>query len=102
MPTNSRRSGGDSAGWQALAWARADRDNLLACLDRTTCAGQHAQGTALTVALAELLLRDGPWAEAIARHSTARQAARHLGDQPGEAGALTDLGFVRLQTSDYP
>ena len=30
------------------------------------------------------------------------QAARHLGDRPGQAGALTDLGDVRRLTGDYP
>jgi tetratricopeptide (TPR) repeat protein len=87
---------------QALAWARADRDNLLACLDRATRADQHTRVTALTAALAELLFRDGPWTDAITRHATAARAARHLGDKLSEAGALTDLGDVRRLTGDYP
>jgi tetratricopeptide (TPR) repeat protein len=87
---------------QALAWARAERDNLLACLDHATRAGQHARVTALTAALAELLRRDGPWTEAITRHTTALQSARHLGDQPGQANTLTDLGNIRRLTDDYP
>src|SRR5271155_5169863 len=40
---------------QALAWARAERGNLLACLDHVTRAGQHGRVIALTAALAELL-----------------------------------------------
>ena len=86
---------------QALAWARAERDSLLACLDHATPAGQHARVTALTAALAELLRRDGPWTEAITRHATALLAARHLGDRLGEANALTHLGNVRRLTGDY-
>ena len=86
---------------QALAWARAERDNLLACLDSVTRTGQHARVTAQTSALAELLRRDGPWTEAITRHTTALQSARHLGDQPGQANALTDLGNIRRLTDDY-
>jgi hypothetical protein len=86
---------------QALAWARAERDNLLACLDHVTRDGQHARVIALTAALAELLLRDGPWTQAVACHASALQSARHLGDRPGQAGALTDLGTVRRLTGDH-
>jgi len=87
---------------QALAWARAERASLLACLDQATAAGQHARVIALTAGLAGLLRHDGPWAEAITRHATAVRAARHLGDRPGQANALTSLGDVRRLTGDYP
>src|SRR4029077_12456744 len=86
---------------QALAWARAERANLLACLDRSAATGQHARVIALTGALAGLLRRDGPWADAITRHTAAIHAARHLGDRLGQAGALNDLGDVRRLTGDY-
>ena len=89
-------------GEQALAWARAERASLLACLDHATSTGQHARVTALTAALAGLLRSDGPWAEAITRHIAAIQAARHLGDRLGQANALNDLGVVRQLTGDYP
>jgi tetratricopeptide (TPR) repeat protein len=89
--------------WEhALAWARAERASLFACLDHAAGTGQHARVTALTAGLATLLRRDGPWAEAITRHTTAIQAARHFGDQPGQANALNDLGVVRRLTGDYP
>jgi len=88
---------------QALAWARAERDSLLACLDHATSTGQHARVIALTAGLAGLLRHDGPWAEAITRHAAAVQAGRHLGDRLGQANALSDLGVVRrLATGDYP
>jgi tetratricopeptide (TPR) repeat protein/transcriptional regulator with XRE-family HTH domain len=87
---------------QALAWARAERTSLLACLDQATAAGQHARVIALTAGLAAVLRYDGPWDEAIARHATADQAARRLGDRHGQAGALTCLGDVRLAAGDYP
>jgi tetratricopeptide (TPR) repeat protein/transcriptional regulator with XRE-family HTH domain len=87
---------------QALAWARAERASLLVCLDHATGTGQHARVTALTAALAGLLRHDGPWAEAITRHTAAIQAARHLGDRPGQANALHDLGDVQYLTGDYP
>jgi tetratricopeptide (TPR) repeat protein len=87
---------------RALSWARAERASLLACLDHATRTGQHARVVALTAAMAALLRHDGPWADAITRHTTAVQAARHLGDRHGEAGALNDLGIVRYATGDYP
>ena len=87
---------------QALAWARAERASLIACLDYATGVGQHARIVALTSGLAGLLRSDGPWADAITRHTASVQAARHLGDRVGQASALNDLGVVRRQTGEYP
>jgi tetratricopeptide (TPR) repeat protein/transcriptional regulator with XRE-family HTH domain len=87
---------------QALAWARADRASLLACLDHAAATGQHARVIALTAALAELLRRDGPWADALTRHAAAVQAAQRAGDRLGQANALNDLGNLRRLTGDYP
>ena len=87
---------------QALAWTRAERASLLACLDHATGTGQHARIIALTVGVTTLLRQDGPWAEAVTRHTTAQRAAQHLGDRPGQANALHDLGIVRRLTGDYP
>jgi tetratricopeptide (TPR) repeat protein/transcriptional regulator with XRE-family HTH domain len=87
---------------QALAWARAERASLLACLDHATATGQHARLIGLTAGLAGLLRRDGPWGEAITRHTAAIQAAQYLGDRLGHANALNDLGDVRRLTGDYP
>jgi tetratricopeptide (TPR) repeat protein/transcriptional regulator with XRE-family HTH domain len=84
---------------QALAWARAERASLLACLDHVTATGQHARIIGLTAGLAALLRHDGPWAEAISRHTAAIQAARHLGDRLGQANALISLGDL---TDEYP
>ena len=87
---------------QALAWARAERASLLACLDHATATGQHARVIGLTAGLAGLLRSDGPWAEAITRHEAAIQAALHLGDRLGQNGALNSLGEVRRLSGDYP
>jgi tetratricopeptide (TPR) repeat protein/transcriptional regulator with XRE-family HTH domain len=87
---------------QALAWARAERAGLLACLDQATGTGQHAHVVALTAGVSDLLRHDGPWADAIIRHTTAVRSARHLSDRLGQANALNDLGMVLLLTGDYP
>jgi tetratricopeptide (TPR) repeat protein len=86
----------------ALAWARAERANLLACLDHARQTRQHARVAALTTAMAALLRQDGPWADAIARHLAALDAARQAGDTLGEARVLNDLGDVRQVTGEYP
>jgi tetratricopeptide (TPR) repeat protein len=87
---------------QALSWARAERANLLACLDHATRDGQHARVVALTAAMAALLRLDGPWTEAIGLQTTAVQAAQHIGDRLGQATALLDLGTVQWLAGDYP
>jgi tetratricopeptide (TPR) repeat protein/transcriptional regulator with XRE-family HTH domain len=89
-------------GGQALAWARAERTSLLACLDHVTTTDQHARVIALTAALTGLLRRDGPWTDAITRHTAAAQAAQQLRDRPGQATALTHLGETHQLTGDYP
>jgi DNA-binding SARP family transcriptional activator len=86
----------------ALAWARAERANLLACLDHATRLGAHARVVGLTAAMAAVLRHDGPWADAIARHTAAAAAARRVGDRAGQAGALNNLGIIRRLTGDYP
>jgi tetratricopeptide (TPR) repeat protein len=80
---------------RAAAWARAERANLLACLDQAERSRQHAQVVALTAAMAGLLRLDGPWADGITRHGTAVEAARQTADRLGEANALTDLGTLQ-------
>jgi tetratricopeptide (TPR) repeat protein/transcriptional regulator with XRE-family HTH domain len=87
---------------QALAWARTERASLLACLDEATRTGQHARMIALTAGTAGLLRRDGPWADAITRHTAAAQAASHLGDRLSQANALTQIGSVRWRMGDNP
>jgi tetratricopeptide (TPR) repeat protein len=87
---------------QALSWARAERANLIACLDHATRTGQHAHIVALSAGMVTLLRNDGPWTAAITRHTTAVHAAQYVGDRLGEAGALNNLGAVRRVTGDYP
>jgi tetratricopeptide (TPR) repeat protein/transcriptional regulator with XRE-family HTH domain len=86
---------------QALSWARVERGNLLACLDHVTGHGEHARVIALTAGIAALLRRDGPWTDAIARHTTAARTAGQVGDRLSEASALNDLGITWRLTGDY-
>jgi tetratricopeptide (TPR) repeat protein/DNA-binding XRE family transcriptional regulator len=86
---------------KALAWLRAERANLLACLDHAGRTGDLARVVAFTAGLSALLRIDGPWTDAIGRHTTAVEAARALGNQPAQASALKDLGSIRQLACDY-
>jgi tetratricopeptide (TPR) repeat protein len=86
---------------QALAWSRAERANLLACLDHAIRSGQHARVAALTGAIAALLRHDGPWTDALSRHATALRAARYLGNRLGEANVRHEIGAIQRLTGDY-
>ncbi|QBS41348.1 tetratricopeptide repeat protein [Nocardia sp. CS682] len=85
---------------EALAWLRAERPNLLACLEYTI--GRNpVWAMALTRAISGLLVRDGPWREARRLHQQAAATAQSLKDRTGEANALADLGLVCSLTGEY-
>ncbi|MER5530146.1 tetratricopeptide repeat protein [Streptomyces sp. NPDC002677] len=84
----------------ALTWLRAERANLVACLDDMR---EDASRTIrLTVALTSFLRLEGPWAQAAGLLQRAATAARHTGDRAAEADALVALGAVRFLTGHYP
>jgi tetratricopeptide (TPR) repeat protein len=85
----------------ALAWLRAERANVLACLDYATAQPMPERVVALTAGLSELLRRDGPWSEAVRRHKMAAQAALELADKPGQAGALLSLADGLWLTGNF-
>ena len=86
----------------ALAWMRAERDNLLAAVAHAADLGQSARVLSLTSALAVFLGQEGPWPQAAQLHRDAVATAQRLGDRPAEAGALTALGRVLLMIGDCP
>ena len=86
----------------ALAWMRAERANLLACIGHATTQAQPQRTIALTPALGAFLLQEGPWQQAALLHQAAATTASHLDDRLGEANALNDLARVRYATGDYP
>jgi tetratricopeptide (TPR) repeat protein len=87
---------------QARAWLSAEHANMLACADYAITHHQDARVAGLAAAIATHLRSDGPWTQAITLHTAAAAAACRLGDRPGEASALTELGIVRQLTGDYP
>jgi tetratricopeptide (TPR) repeat protein/transcriptional regulator with XRE-family HTH domain len=98
VPLTAARDFEDSD--QALAWVRAERPNLLACLDHVTRLRDDARVVILTAGLAGLWRQDGPWTDAVDRHTVAVTAAQRLGDQAGLAGAMINLGIIQWLTDD--
>jgi tetratricopeptide (TPR) repeat protein len=86
----------------ALAWLRAERASLLACLDYATTRHMPRRIVALTAGLSEVLRRDGPWDEAVTRHDRAALAAAELGDKPAQADALLSLADAYWMTTNFP
>ncbi|MFD3706574.1 tetratricopeptide repeat protein [Nocardia sp. NPDC058658] len=86
---------------QALRWLRAERANLLACLEYADSHHLHTRVVELTSALAGLLRLDGPWHLAAGLHRRAAEGAERTGDRIGAADARCDLGAVRYATGDY-
>jgi tetratricopeptide (TPR) repeat protein len=86
----------------ALAWLRAERGSLLACLDYATTRHMPGRIVALTAGLSEVLRRDGPWDEAVTRHERAALAAAGLRDRPAQADALLSLAHAHWMTTNFP
>ncbi len=86
----------------ALAWLRAERASLLACLDYATTRHMPGRIVAMTAGLSEVLRRDGPWDEAVTRHERAARAAAQLRDKPAQADALLSLAGAHWMTTDFP
>ncbi|HEY3873129.1 MAG TPA: BTAD domain-containing putative transcriptional regulator [Actinocrinis sp.] len=84
----------------AFGWLRAERANLLACLDLADRQDWGERVVALSAGLSVMMITDGPWPEAIELNAVAAETAQRLGDRAGHADALTDLGGVRLLAGD--
>jgi len=86
---------------RARAWLRAERANLIACIEYAAAEALDERTVAMSAGVAALLLSDGPWSEALATHAAAAAAAERLGDHVGRAHALIDAGNVRRVSGDY-
>jgi tetratricopeptide (TPR) repeat protein len=85
-----------------IAWLRAERNNLIACLQHADRCGQHIRIVDFSASLAVLLRRDGPPGQAIAQLVHAISSYRKIGDRDGEAWALHGLGALHRVADDYP
>ncbi|GAA2010514.1 BTAD domain-containing putative transcriptional regulator [Catenulispora yoronensis] len=81
----------------ALAWMRAERNNLLASV--AAAGAEHA--VALTSAMGAFLQLEGPLTLAKDLHEAAVAAAGEIGFRGAEAGALVDLGRARTAAGEF-
>lgn len=86
----------------ARAWLDAERVNLTAICAYTATHGWSGHTTDLADTVARYLDVGGHYPDAIAIHTSAREAAHRSGDRVGEANALDNLGLVHRWQGRYP
>ena len=83
---------------RAQAWISTELANLDAATRYAAGHRRPGHAIALSAALAQYLRVHGPWAQALALHEVALDAARGTGDRGGQAAALADLGSMQRTT----
>jgi tetratricopeptide (TPR) repeat protein/transcriptional regulator with XRE-family HTH domain len=91
-----------AAAGQASAWLDAERANLHAAAGFAAASGRPGHAIAIPAAISGFLLARGHWDQSAGLHRAALAAARQVGDQGGQAGALNELGSLQRVTADYP
>lgn len=76
----------------AWSWLRAERANLLACMNHTLDTAQSKFTIDFVSGLTSIMDSEGQWAQAADLHGKAVQCAREIGDAVAEADALYRLG----------
>jgi DNA-binding SARP family transcriptional activator len=79
---------------QALAWCEQERSNLVAATRQAASRGLHDIAWKLPAVMKNGFDRLGYRAEWLATHRIALSSVRELGDRPGEARILNNLGMV--------
>lgn len=79
---------------QALGWCEQERANLVAATRQAASHGLHDIAWKLPAAMKVCLDRLGYRPEWLTTHRIALASVRQLGDRPGEAWVLTNLGMV--------
>ncbi len=86
---------------EAAAWLEAERPNLQAAISfAAEMMPPHA--IAMATAIGGFLRARGHWDQAADQYQTALSAAGLVGDRPGQAGTLDELGLLQQLTGDYP
>jgi len=84
-----------------LNWLDTELANLVAVVAYTAASDWPGHATLLASTLFRYLDSGAHYSEAITIHTSARAAARRLGDRAAEAQALKDLGTVEARQSRY-
>src|SRR6185437_15596995 len=86
---------------QAAEWLETERSNLCAAADYAVRGGRTPYAFWIPAAMSDLLVIHGRWDQAAVLQRIALTAARHAGDGPGQAYALSELGVVQELTGDH-
>jgi tetratricopeptide (TPR) repeat protein/transcriptional regulator with XRE-family HTH domain len=87
---------------RAVDWLEAERANLHAAVGHAAAEGMPRHAVAIATAMGGFLRARGHWDQASDQYQTALSAASQAADQPGEAGALDELGLLHQLTGNYP
>ena len=87
---------------QSADWLEAERANLHAAADYAATRGHSRHAIAIPAAIGGFLAARGHWDQSATLHQIALAAARHAGDQLGEADALSTLGVLQRENGRYP
>jgi DNA-binding SARP family transcriptional activator/tetratricopeptide (TPR) repeat protein len=82
----------------ALDWFTAERQVLLAAVERAAETGFDTHAWQLPWLLSSFLFRQARWPELVAVQRTALRIARCVGNQAGQANALKDLGLAACRS----
>ncbi|HUL24452.1 MAG TPA: tetratricopeptide repeat protein [Streptosporangiaceae bacterium] len=86
---------------RALAWMRAERLNLQACVEQAAATARYPEAIAIAEAMSAFLYDEGYWDQARSVYQTAAAAGKAAGDQPGVAAALANLGASQARALNY-
>jgi tetratricopeptide (TPR) repeat protein len=84
----------------AITWMEAEHLNLHAAVGYAATHGRPGHAVAITAAVGTFLRSRGHWNEARDMYDLTLKLARDVGDQPGRASILTDLGQLRYIAGD--
>ncbi len=86
---------------QALAWMRAERLNLQACVEYAASTARYSEAIGIAAAMSPFLYDEGYWDQARSVYQTAAAAADAGGARPGHAEALSELGARQARALNY-
>ena len=86
---------------RALAWMRAERLNLQACVERAAATARYPEAIGIAEAMSGFLYDEGYWDQARVIYQTAAAAGKAAGERPEVAVALSNLGIGQAKALTY-
>jgi tetratricopeptide (TPR) repeat protein len=86
---------------RALAWMRAERLNLQACVERAAAMARYPEAIGIAEAMSGFLYDEGYWDQARIIYQMAAAAGKAAGERPDVAAALSNLGTGQAKALTY-